>query len=313
VDSIPDDRDNSYMQESSFDLKVFLAERKEQVDQALQQCLPTAAGLEKTLLEASRYSLFAGGKRLRPILCLQAAEVVGGDWQAVMPAACALEFIHTYSLIHDDLPAMDNDDFRRGKPTNHKVFGEAVAILAGDTLLTEAFGLIANTRQNESLPADRLLEAVHLLVKASGYRGMIGGQLIDLECETRQVDLAMVEYMHVHKTGALITASLEIGALLGGGSPQQVRQLTRYGQHFGLAFQITDDLLDIEGEAEVMGKTPGSDAAKNKKTYPVLTGLVRAKQAAREHVDEALAALATFDDKAEPLRALVRYLLVRKA
>jgi len=301
------------MQESSFDLKAFLAERKEQVDQALQQCLPTPAGLEKNLLEASRYSLFAGGKRLRPILCLQAAEVVGGDWKAVMPAACALEFIHTYSLIHDDLPAMDNDDFRRGKPTNHKVFGEAMAILAGDNLLTEAFGLIAGTRQNATLPADRLLEAVHLLVKASGYRGMIGGQVIDLECENRDVDLAIVEYMHIHKTGALISASMEIGALLGGGSPQQVRQLTRYGHHFGLAFQITDDLLDIEGDAAVMGKTPGSDAAKNKKTYPVLTGLVRAKEAAREHVDAALSALASFDDKAEPLRALARYLLVRKA
>ncbi len=282
------------MQESSFDLKAHLAERKAQVDQALQQCLPTPAGLEKNLLEASRYSLFAGGKRLRPILCLQAAEVVGGDWQAVMPAACALEFIHTYSLIHDDLPAMDNDDFRRGKPTNHKVFGEAMAILAGDNLLTEAFGLIAGVQPSTMMPADRLLESVHVLVKASGYRGMIGGQVIDLECENRQVDLAMVEYMHIRKTGALISASLEIGALLGGGSPQQVRQLTRYGHHFGLAFQITDDVLDIEGDAAVMGKTPGSDAAKNKQTYPVLTGLGRAKEAARDHVDEALGCLGFF-------------------
>jgi geranylgeranyl diphosphate synthase, type II len=301
------------MQESSFDLKAHLAARKAQVDQALQQCLPTPAGLEKNLLEASRYSLFAGGKRLRPILCLQAAEVVGGDWQAVMPAACALEFIHTYSLIHDDLPAMDNDDFRRGKPTNHKVFGEAMAILAGDNLLTEAFGLIAGVQPSTMMTADRLLEAVHVLVKASGYRGMIGGQVIDLECENREVDLAMVEYMHIRKTGALISASLEIGALLGGGSPQQVRRLTRYGHHFGLAFQITDDLLDIEGDAAVMGKTPGSDAAKNKQTYPVLTGLGRAKEAARDHVDEALAALASFDIKAEPLRALARYLLIRKS
>ncbi|HBZ56320.1 MAG TPA: polyprenyl synthetase, partial [Syntrophobacteraceae bacterium] len=221
--------------------------------------------------------------------------------------------IHTYSLIHDDLPAMDNDDFRRGKPTNHKVFGEAMAILAGDNLLTEAFGLIAGVQPSASLPAERLLEAVHVLVKASGYRGMIGGQVIDLECESRDADLTMVEYMHVHKTGALISSSLEIGALLGGGSSQQVRQLTSYGHHFGLAFQITDDLLDIEGDAAVMGKTPGSDAAKNKKTYPVLTGLVRAKEAAREHVEGALGALKSFDEKAEPLRALVQYLLVRKA
>lgn len=301
------------IQESSFDLKAHLADRKAQVDQALQRCLPAPSGLEKNLLEASRYSLFAGGKRLRPILCLDAAEVVGGNGQTVMPAACALEFIHTYSLIHDDLPAMDNDDFRRGKPTNHKVFGEAMAILAGDNLLTEAFGLMADVQSSAMVPVERLLEAVQILVKASGYRGMIGGQVIDLECENRQVDLAMVEYMHVRKTGALISASLEIGALLGGGSPQQVRQLTRYGHHFGLAFQITDDLLDIEGDAAVMGKTPGSDAAKNKQTYPVLTGVGRAREAARDHVDEALGALAAFDGKAEPLRALARYLLVRKA
>jgi geranylgeranyl diphosphate synthase type II len=254
------------MHELQFDLKGYLAERKEQVDRALQQYLPTPAGLEKNLLEASRYSLFAGGKRLRPILCLQAAEVVGGTCQAVMPIACAFEFIHTYSLIHDDLPAMDNDDFRRGKPTNHKVFGEAMAILAGDTLLTEAFGLIADTQDNGTLPADRLLEVVHILVKAAGYRGMIGGQVIDLECETREVDLATVEYMHAHKTGALITASLEAGAVVGGGAPDQVHSLIRYGHHFGLAFQITDDLLDIEGDAGVMGKQPGSDVAKNKKT-----------------------------------------------
>jgi geranylgeranyl diphosphate synthase, type II len=301
------------MQELQFDLKGYLAERKELVDRALQQYLPTPAGLEKNLLEASRYSLFAGGKRLRPILCLQAAEVVGSTWQTVMPIACAFEFIHTYSLIHDDLPAMDNDDFRRGKPTNHKVFGEAIAILAGDTLLTEAFGLIADTQTNGALPADRLLEVVQILVKAAGYRGMIGGQVIDLECETREVNLATVEYMHVHKTGALITASLEAGAVVGGGAPDQVHSLIRYGHHFGLAFQITDDLLDIEGDAGEMGKQPGSDVAKNKKTYPALAGLVRTREAAREHVDQALAALNTFDDRAEPLRALARYLLTRKA
>jgi geranylgeranyl diphosphate synthase type II len=164
-----------------------------------------------------------------------------------------------------------------------------------------------------NLPAEKLLGAVSILVKAAGYRGMIGGQAIDLECETREVDLATVEYMHVHKTGALLTASLEAGAVLGGGAPDQVHSLTRYGHHFGMAFQITDDLLDIEGDAGVMGKQPGSDAAKNKKTYPALAGLVRAREAAREHVDQALAALAAFDAKAEPLRALARYLLIRRA
>ena len=301
------------MQESPFDLKGYLAERKQQVDDALEQCLPRPAGMEKNLLEAVRYSLFAGGKRLRPILCLEAATVVGGMWQTVLPVACALECIHTYSLIHDDLPAMDNDDFRRGKPTNHKVFGEAMAILAGDTLLTEAFGLIADACGNGAVPAERVLEVLGILVKAAGYRGMIGGQVVDLECETREVDIATVEYMHAHKTGALLTASLQAGAILGGGSSEQVKALTRYGHHFGLAFQITDDLLDIEGKAEIMGKHPGSDAAKNKKTYPALAGLARARRAAAEHVDSALQVLGRFDAKADPLRALARYLLSRRA
>jgi geranylgeranyl diphosphate synthase type II len=301
------------MQESPFDLKGYLAERKQQVDDALEQCVPRPAGMEKNLLEAVRYSLFAGGKRLRPILCLEAAAVVGGRWQTVLPVACALECIHTYSLIHDDLPAMDNDDFRRGKPTNHKVFGEAMAILAGDTLLTEAFGLVADAYGNGAVPAESVLKVLGILVKAAGYRGMIGGQVVDLECETREVELATVEYMHAHKTGALLTASLQAGAILGGGSSEQVQALTRYGHHFGLAFQITDDLLDIEGEAEIMGKRPGSDAAKNKKTYPALAGLARARQAAAEHVDSALQVLGRFDARADPLRALARYLLSRRA
>lgn len=296
-----------------FDLKKYLAERKQMVDEALENTFPKPAGLQKTVLEASRYSLFAGGKRLRPILCLAASEVVGGTADVAMPAACALEMIHTYSLIHDDLPAMDNDDFRRGKPTNHKVFGEGMAVLAGDALLTEAFEFAASTRLGGAVTPDRLLQVIRLLVRASGYRGMIGGQVIDLECENRSVDIATVEYMHIHKTGALLSASLEIGAVLGGGSHEQVSTLTRYGHHLGLAFQITDDLLDVEGDAEVMGKQPGSDAAKNKKTYPALLGLAKSKEAAREHVDAALDALTLFGDSAEPLRAVARYLLVRRA
>lgn len=294
-----------------FDLKLYLAERKQLVEDALESCFPVPSGLEKSVLEAARYSLFAGGKRLRPILCLAAAEVAGGSWEAAMPAACALEMIHTYSLIHDDLPAMDNDDFRRGKPTNHKVFGEAIAVLAGDALLTEAFDFVS--KMDGDIPPRKILAVVATLVRASGYRGMIGGQVIDLECENRTVDLATVEYMHIHKTGALLSASLEVGALLGGGSDAQVSSLKRYGHHLGLAFQITDDLLDVEGDAREMGKKPGSDAAKNKKTYPALLGMTRSRDAAREHVDAALQALAAFDDRAEPLRAVARYLLVRKA
>ncbi len=296
-----------------FDLKRYLSERKLLVDTAIEECFPVPAGLEKRLLEAVRYSLFAGGKRLRPILCMAACEVVGGDLKTVMPVACALEMIHTYSLIHDDLPAMDNDDYRRGKLTNHKVFGEATAILAGDALLTEAFDCIAKAGSNGKVSPDRVLRVVGLIVKAAGYRGMIAGQVIDLESETRSVDLATVEYMHIHKTGALLSASLEAGAILGGGSEEQEGSLQRYGHHLGLAFQITDDLLDVEGDVQLMGKTPGSDAARNKKTYPALLGVTGSREAAREHVEQALDALASFDDSAGPLRSVARYLLVRKA
>ncbi|MCU0573405.1 MAG: polyprenyl synthetase family protein [Syntrophobacteraceae bacterium] len=300
------------MQET-FDLKLYLAEQKREVEAALESAFPAPTGLQRSVIEAARYSLFAGGKRLRPILCLTAAAVVGGSSKALMPAACALEMIHTYSLIHDDLPAMDNDDYRRGQLTNHKVYGEAIAILAGDALLTEAFELMARTRDIPEQSPDRVLKAIRILVKAAGYRGMIGGQVIDLECENLETDMATVEYMHIHKTGALLSASLEIGALLGGGSPEQTSCLKRYGHHFGLAFQITDDLLDVEGDAAEMGKQPGSDVARNKKTYPALLGLARSKESAREHVEQALHQLAAFGRAAEPLRALARYLLIRRA
>ena len=304
--------DNMGLLMPEFDLKTYISQRKYEVDSALERLFPSTSGLQKQVIEASRYSLFAGGKRLRPILCLAAAETVGGSVETVMPAACAVEMIHTYSLIHDDLPAMDNDDFRRGKPTNHKVFGEAIAVLAGDALLTEAFELAAGVR-DIGVSAEKALKVIRILVKASGHRGMIGGQVIDLECETRDADIATVEYMHIHKTGAILSASLEIGALLGGGSNRRMAALSSYGHHFGLAFQITDDLLDVEGDAAVMGKKPGSDAAKNKKTYPALLGLVQSKEAAAEHVEASLKALEIFDGAAEPLRALARYLLVRKS
>ncbi len=298
---------------ADFDLKKYLSERKRLVDDALERVLPASSGLEKSVVEAARYSLFAGGKRLRPILCLAAAEVVGGDLNVAMPAACALEMIHTYSLIHDDLPAMDNDDFRRGKPTCHKAFGEAVAILAGDALLTEAFDVAASQLVAGGVPAERVVRIIGILARASGYRGMVGGQTIDLECENRDVDLATVEYMHVRKTGALLTASLEAGAVLGGGSPQDVAALKHFGLHFGLAFQITDDILDVEGDAAAMGKTPGSDQARNKRTYPALLGLSQSKEAALQNVEAAVDALKSFNEKAEPLRAVARYLLVRRA
>jgi geranylgeranyl diphosphate synthase, type II len=307
----PNQKNGAAMQ--VFDLKGFLTQRKQIVDKALEECLPPVSGLEKSVIEAARYSLFAGGKRLRPILCMQAAEVVGASYEAVMQVACAMEMIHTYSLIHDDLPAMDNDDFRRGMPTNHKVFGEAVAILAGDALLTEAFELVARMHDNASISAEKIIRAIRIMTKAAGYRGMIGGQIIDLECENLEVDIATVEYMHIHKTGAMLSACLELGALLGGGSEAEIAALTKYGQHFGLAFQITDDLLDVEGDVALMGKTPGSDRAKNKKTYPAILGIAKSRESARLHVEEALRAISSFSESAEPLRAIARYLLVRQA
>lgn len=308
-----------------FDLTKYLSERKEWVETALEQHFPPSSRLEKRVVEAARYSLFAGGKRLRPILCLAAAEAVSGSrrcptpaelldgaFQAVMPVACALEMIHTYSLIHDDLPAMDNDDFRRGRPTNHKVFGEAMAILAGDALLTEAFVVMAGLRKKGLFPSDKILEVMGIIAEAAGAGGMIGGQTIDLESESREVDIETVEYMHRCKTGALITASLEAGAVLMGGAEESVAALTRYGHHLGLAFQITDDLLDVEGEARLMGKTPGSDVTKNKKTYPALMGVKASHESAKRHVAEALESLSCFDGSAEPLRAIAKHLLVRK-
>ncbi len=291
-----------------FDLKTYLSRRKQLVEAGLEEIFPVASGLQKRVIEAARYSLFAGGKRLRPILCLASAEVVGADIEPVLPAACALEMIHTYSLIHDDLPAMDNDNFRRGVPTNHKVFGEAIAILAGDALLTEAFEYFTLG----GVSPHKVTEVIRIAVKAAGYRGMIGGQVIDLECENRKVDLATVEFMHIHKTGALLSASLEIGAILGGGEQAQTSALKNYGHHIGLAFQITDDLLDVEGDPALMGKTPGSDTAKNKMTYPALLGIAQSRDAAKEHVESSLEALAGFGARAEPLRAIARYLLVRR-
>ncbi len=297
------------------DLKQYLAAQKRIVDEALKTYLPPPQGLQKTVIEAVHYSVFAGGKRLRPILCMAAAEIVGGTRQSVLPAACAVEMIHTYSLIHDDLPAMDDDDYRRGKLTSHKVYGEAMAILAGDALLTEAFHLLTRLSSDHggSHAPTTVLRIVEILSRASGYQGMIGGQVIDLESENRDVDMATVEEMHRRKTGALLTAAVEMGAVLGGGSAEQVNLLGRFGHHFGLVFQITDDLLDIEGDAEIMGKQPGSDMAKNKKTYPSLIGLEASREAARRHVDAALATLQGFDGKADPLRAITEYLLVRRA
>ena len=292
-----------------FDLKQYLETRRLRVEEALEVALPQQDGPETRVVEAMRYSLFAGGKRLRPILCLAASEAVGGDLRAAMPAGCALEMIHTYSLIHDDLPAMDDDDLRRGKPTNHKVFGEAIAILAGDGLLTEAFVLLSD--YNSLLP-ERAVQVIGVIAEAASYRGMVGGQVVDILSQNKRADLETVQQMHSRKTAALIAAATESGALAGKGSEAQVAALARYGRAIGLAFQIADDILDIEGDTELLGKTTGADEARGKVTYPAAVGLERSRQAANEMVNDALAALEGFDDRANPLRSLANYIITRK-
>lgn len=292
-----------------FDLKQYLEARRLMVEEALEGALPQQDGPETRVVEAMRYSLFAGGKRLRPILCLAASEAVGGDLKAAMPAGCALEMIHTYSLIHDDLPAMDDDDLRRGKPTNHKVFGEAIAILAGDGLLTEAFVLLSD--YNSLLP-ERAVQVIGVIAEAASYRGMVGGQVVDILSQNKRADLETVQQMHSRKTAALIAAVTESGALTGKGSEAQVAALARYGRAIGLAFQIADDILDIEGDTELLGKTTGADEARGKVTYPAAVGLERSRQTANEMVNDALAALEGFDDRANPLRSLANYIITRK-
>jgi len=294
------------------DLKHYLSERKIFVDQVLDQSLTVVNGPNFRVVQAMRYSLLGGGKRLRPILCLAAAEAVSGDAVQVMPVACALEMIHTYSLIHDDLPAMDNDDLRRGRPTCHKQFDEATAILAGDGLLTAAFFVLAEAAVQHPEQATAYAEITRLIAEASGYQGMVGGQMADLLAEGQPSTLDQVEAIHRLKTGALLKASVRAGAILGGGSPQQIEALTRYGEKFGLIFQITDDLLDVEGESGVMGKPTGMDAIRQKATYPGVLGIAAAKSQARDLVAGALSDLQPFGEFADPLRHLAQYLLIRR-
>ena len=290
-----------------FDLKAYLANRAQRINQALEAILKTADEPDR-LLQAMSYALMAGGKRIRPILCLAAAETIDGDPQEVMPAACALEMIHTYSLIHDDLPAMDDDDMRRGQPTCHKAFDEATAILAGDALLTLAFQMLSSIAINKAEQADKWLRVIQLISHAAGYCGMIQGQMLDMASEKKQLSLAELKSMHRLKTGALIEASVRCGAELAGVNSTQIQMLERYAQNIGLAFQVTDDILNVEGDPEIMGKAVGTDEQRHKTTYPALLGLTESKEFADQLVDTALAALDAFDQKAEPLRAIARYI-----
>jgi geranylgeranyl diphosphate synthase type II len=263
----------------------------------------------ESLRDAMRYSLLAGGKRLRPILCLAACELVGGSSERAMPTAVALEMIHTMSLIHDDLPAMDNDDLRRGRPTNHKVYGDAMAILAGDAMLSRAFEMVAVRSAN--VPADRLLRVVGELALVSGAPGLVGGQVVDLESEGKAVDLQTLEYIHLHKTAALLRACVVTGALIGGASDDQLEAMRTYANGIGLAFQIIDDILDVTASSEVLGKTAGKDLLADKTTYPKLLGLDASREKALQLVRESKAALEPWRDKAAPLLALADYVASR--
>jgi geranylgeranyl diphosphate synthase type II len=302
------------------DIKKYLQEKKEIVDLALEKYfpnLPDSCGKEifpVSLHQAIRYSLFAGGKRIRPILSMAAFESVGGKGDTILPFACALEMIHTYSLIHDDLPALDNDDYRRGKPTCHKVFGEAIGILAGDALLTEAFKLMTNqVIQEFSLRDGRLaLDVIHEVAHAAGVLGMVGGQVLDIESEGKIVDLPTLQYIHTHKTGALILVSVRVGAALGGANEETLKAFTRFGERIGLAFQIADDILNVEGKADLLGKKTGSDLSRGKATYPFLLGLEESKRRAKELVELAVDAIHSFGSGTEPLREIAWFILSRE-
>jgi geranylgeranyl diphosphate synthase type II len=296
----------------NMDLKAYLEERRAIVDEALRKVFPEPEGPAAEVVRSMTYSLFAGGKRLRPILCMAGAEAVGGQGRAVLSLACALELIHTYSLIHDDLPVMDNDDLRRGKPTNHKVFGDAVALLAGDGLLTEAFRLMSSTNMANTVDPHALLRVVSLVGSAAGYEGMVGGQVVDIRSEGRQVEPSILEFIHTHKTGALIAASVASGAIVGGGKEDEIRAITLYGRNIGLAFQVADDILDVEGDSAKLGKGVGGDAKKKKITYPSVLGLARSKEIERALVGKAIEALEVFQKGAEPLRAIAVYIIERK-
>jgi geranylgeranyl diphosphate synthase type II len=302
------------------DIKRYLQEKKEIVDSALEKYFPNrpdSAGegvFPTSLHKAIRYSLFAGGKRIRPILSMAAFEAVGGKGNGILPFACALEMIHTYSLIHDDLPALDNDDYRRGKPTCHKVFGEAIGILAGDGLLTEAFKLM--TSQSVQGPSLRdggwVLDVIHEVAQAAGILGMVGGQVLDIESEGKEVDLPTLQYIHTHKTGALILVSVRVGARLGGAKEETLKAFTRYGERIGLAFQIADDILNVEGKAALLGKKTGSDLSRGKATYPSLLGVEESKRRARELLEFAVDAIRSFGPEAEPLRKIAGFILSRE-
>lgn len=301
------------MNKGIISLEEYLLSGKSMVDEALDRYLPKEDKFSSEIFESVRYSVFAGGKRIRPILCMAAAEAAGGDIEPVLPFACAIELIHTYSLIHDDLPAMDDDDYRRGILTNHKIFGEDIAILAGDALLTEAFHLMSGRETLNSISSEKALRVINEISEAAGFLGMIGGQVIDVKSEGKDVDMEILHHIHTLKTGALITVSIRAGAIIAGASEKDLQALSEYGRGIGLAFQIADDILDIEGDRETLGKDTGGDKARRKVTFPTIIGLEPSREKALQLIEEALSSLSSFDKKAEPLRMIARFVVERKS
>jgi geranylgeranyl diphosphate synthase, type II len=290
-------------------LSAFFEEDRLAVDAALDRLLPAESAQPSSIHTAMRYSVFAGGKRMRPILCLESARIFATDVTPALHPACAIEFIHTYSLIHDDLPALDNDDLRRGKPTCHKKFSEAIAILAGDALLTVAFESIGAT----PVPAERRVAILTEVAGAAGtVNGMVGGQVADIEAEGKLINPQMLEYIHRSKTAALIRASIAAGALCAGASPEDVARLRRFGGTIGWAFQVTDDILDVEESSAALGKTAGKDIAQQKATYPAVYGLERSHEIANDLAKKAIAELAPYGDRASRLREIAEFLVLRR-
>ena len=294
------------------DLDAYLEEKKALIDGYLDQLLPARDAFPPLLHQAMRYCLCAGGKRIRPILAFAAAEAVGGNPDIMVQEACALELIHTFTLIHDDLPSMDNDDYRRGMPTTHKVFGEAMAILAGDALLTEAFKILACGFNRGAHKAEHMVEIIKIVAEASGSQGVVGGQVVDLDSEGKVIATSRLEYIHRHKTGTLITASLILGGILGGASSEEIEHLKAYGESIGHAFQITDDILDVQGSNAELGKNTGSDQKKRKATYPSIIGMEEAEKKQLELYRRALESLESFDGRADHLRKIALYIIQRQ-
>lgn len=292
----------------------FVREFKDKLDaieETLDRYFPKARGYGARVIEASRYSLSAGGKRLRPILCLVSCEVVGGNWKDILLFAAGIECVHTYSLIHDDLPAMDDDDYRRGKPSCHKAFDEATAILAGDGLQALAFEFFTHPDMLKRVSKTRLLKSIYIVARAIGLEGMVGGQMVDLLMEGKPGNQRVLRWIHTHKTVKLIEASVVTGGLLGGGKVKEINALRRFGKNLGLAFQIVDDLLDVIGDEKKMGKRVGSDERKHKLTYPALIGIQKTKELAETYTKRAIDALKIFEKRAEPLKNIAEFVLTR--